>query len=259
MLAALISLITLLGAANAFWYDELVSRLRVPAGFEVAVFAEVEAARSMTISSTGTVFVGAYDFTGIQGASGQQLAVHALRDLDGNHDALGPHETTPVTERMPCPNGVAVVGSDLFVAQMHRIFKIPNVETDIETIKTPVQVVGMEEPEGAGNGLPDTSWHGWRYIVAKQGASDKLYVAIGSPCNVPGNGEILDCNDTTKHPLLGSISELSVATGALRPVAHGIRNTLGMDFHPKTGDLWFTDNGRCACTVEECARAWARV
>lgn len=26
--------------------------------------------------------------------------------------------------------------------------------------------------------------------------------------------------------------------------AHGVRNSVGYDFHPTTGDLWFTDNGR---------------
>jgi hypothetical protein len=91
--------------------------------------------------------------------------------------------------------------------------------------------------------------------MAANPLTDKLYVAIGSPCNVPGNGEILDCNDTSRHPLLGSISELSSANpgATLRPVAHGIRNTLGIDFHPATGDMWFTDNGWCLAV----AAAWA--
>jgi glucose/arabinose dehydrogenase len=27
-------------------------------------------------------------------------------------------------------------------------------------------------------------------------------------------------------------------------VAHGVRNSVGFDWHPETGELWFTDNGR---------------
>jgi hypothetical protein len=149
------------GQTDAAWYDGLVSRLEVPAGFRVAVYAEVEAARSLALGTNGTVFVGAYDFSGIQGASGRSLAVHALRDLDGNGDALGPTETVPVTKKMACPNGVAFLNGDLFVAQMTAILKYEGVETDITTLKSPVTVVGMETPEGAANGLPDTSWHGW--------------------------------------------------------------------------------------------------
>jgi glucose/arabinose dehydrogenase len=227
------------------WYDTLLLQLSLPAGFEISVYAEVQVGRSLAISANGTVFVGAYDFAGIEGAAGRSLAVHALRDLNGDGDALDQGENVAVTERMACPNGVAVLGADLYVAQMSQVLKYADVETNIDVLKTPSVVIGTESPEGAANGLPDTRWHGWRYLLANK-ASGKLYVAIGSPCNVPGDGEIEDCNDTSKHPLLGSIAEFDPhePTPTLRPIAHGIRNTLGIDFHPTTGDMWFTDNGR---------------
>lgn len=207
--------------ATTAWYDSLIDKLELPAGFSVSVYAEVPAARSLAYNSaTGTVFVGAYDFSGIQGRDAQ-LAVYALRDLDQNHDALGASETVPVTDKISNPNGVSFLNGDLFVAQMDHIDKYADVETDIETLKIPSVVVGTEAlPFANGTGLPDTHWHGWRYLTSNP-ATNKLYVTIGSPCNVPGDGEVLDCNDTIKHPLLGSIAEFNPDGSGLRPVAHG--------------------------------------
>ena len=180
--------------AEAAWYDEIVDTLQLPAGFSASVYAEVPAARSLSYNpATGTVFVGAYDFSGIQGRDAQ-LAVYALRDLDGNDDALGPSEALPVTQKIANPNGVSFLNGDLFVAQMDHIDKYADIENDIETLKSPTQVVGTEAlPFADGSGLPDTHWHGWRYLTANP-ATNKLYVTIGSPCNVPGDGEVLDCN-----------------------------------------------------------------
>ena len=243
-LVAALASASLVALSDGAWYDSLLADLTVPPGFSLEVYAEVPAARSLSVSSiTGTVFVGAYDFSGIQGRDAQ-LAVYALRDLDANNNALAPGEALPVTQKISSPCGVSVLNGDLFVAQMHRIDKYAAVETDIETLKTPVTVVDSEPfPFPDGTGLPETGWHGWRYLTANE-ATNKLYVTIGSPCNVPGDGEVLDCNDTVAHPLLGTITEFNADGSGLRAVAHGIRNTLGVAFHPTTGDMWFTDNGR---------------
>eukprot|EP01043_Picozoa_sp_COSAG02_P021620 COSAG02_NODE_1102_length_14571_cov_27.965243_9_plen_269_part_00 len=64
-------------------YDGLVDMLELPPGFSVKVYAEVPAARSLAYNpATGTVFVGAYDFSGIQGRN-SNLAVYGLRFYDG--------------------------------------------------------------------------------------------------------------------------------------------------------------------------------
>ena len=235
----------LVSVGTAPWYDHLLSQLRVPPGFHISVYAEVPAARSLAVAPSGTVFVGAYDFSGIQGADGSKLAVYALRDLDGDGRATGTNESIPVTEQMTCPNGVSFLNGDLYVAQMNRVLKYPDVEHDIETIKEHIVVIDTEFPTDSGTGLPDTRWHGWRYLRANP-KTNKMYVTIGSPCNVPGNGEVPDCNDTAVHPLLGSICEFdpSAPRPKLTVIAHGIRNSLGLAFHPATDDLWFTENGR---------------
>ena len=264
--AAAALLLGLPGAAEGAWYDSLVAQLRVPPGFKVDVYGEVPAARSLAVAPSGTVFVGAYDFSGIQGDDGREVAVYALRDLDGNGDALGPGEAIAVTEEMACPNGVAFLGTDLYVAQRHRILKYADIETNIEKRKRPTVLIGQENPIDSGNGLPNTHWHGWRYIKANPRTNSKtamlsrfvarscrlanlesitiseLYVAIGSPCNVPDNGEVQDCANIARHPLLGSIAEIDPLSSrpGLTVVAHGIRNSLGLAFHPDNDDMWFT-------------------
>ena len=159
--------------------------------------------------------------------------------------------THPVTEEMPCPLGVAVLDGDLYVAQMHRLLRYRNIKDRVQ----PEVVLGTESPEGAGNGFPDTFWHGWRYVVADE-RRGKLLVGIGAPCNVPGFGETLastgdqDCADNEAHPLLGTLVQLDPndksrnGSPNIEVIARGIRNSVGITVHPHTQDIWFTDNGR---------------
>jgi glucose/arabinose dehydrogenase len=78
--------------------------------------------------------------------------------------------------------------------------------------------------------LPRDGHHGARYIAF--GPDGKLYVGIGAPCNV--------CDE----PNYGLILRMN-ADGTDREVfARGVRNTVGLAWHPQTKELWFTDNGR---------------
>jgi glucose/arabinose dehydrogenase len=79
-------------------------------------------------------------------------------------------------------------------------------------------------------GLPNKFLHGWRY--AKFGPDRKLYVAIGAPCNI--------CEPKGRE---GSIIRLNPDGSDVETVATGVRNSVGFDWHPKTGEMFFTDNG----------------
>jgi glucose/arabinose dehydrogenase len=78
--------------------------------------------------------------------------------------------------------------------------------------------------------LPDQSWHGWRY--AQFGPDGKLYVAVGSPCNI--------CR---VDGLKGTIIRLNPDGSGLEVFASGIRNSVGLAFHPLSGELYFSDAG----------------
>src|SRR6185295_5206077 len=80
---------------------------------------------------------------------------------------------------------------------------------------------------------PGDGHHGWKFI--RFGPDGKLYVPVGAPCNV--------CKPPKE--IYASITRLDVSKpGAPEIFARGVSNTVGFDWNPKTGALWFTDNGR---------------
>jgi glucose/arabinose dehydrogenase len=87
-------------------------------------------------------------------------------------------------------------------------------------------------PEIFVDGLPSEAHHGWKYIAF--GPDGMLYVPIGAPCNI--------C--LSEDERFASILRVSADGDRLEIFARGVRNTVGFDWHPGTGDLWFTDNGR---------------
>ena len=72
-------------------------------------------------------------------------------------------------------------------------------------------------------------------MATSASASDRteLYVGLGAPCNA--------CDLET--PLAG-IARMNADGSGFEVFAAGVRNAVGFDWHPETGDLWFTDNGR---------------
>ena len=80
--------------------------------------------------------------------------------------------------------------------------------------------------------LPGEIPHGWKFI--KIGPDGKLYVPVGAPCNI--------CDPSSDK--YAHIRRINLDGSGMEIVARGVRNTVGFDFHPKTGELWFTDNQR---------------
>ena len=85
------------------------------------------------------------------------------------------------------------------------------------------------EPKVLYDKLPGGNDHSWKYLRIKD---DKLYFPIGAPCNICDPGEY------------AKIYRMNLDGTGIETIASGVRNTVGFDFDPKTGDLWFTDNGR---------------
>lgn len=181
---------------------------RLPPGFELDVLSEdLAGARSMAWGDEGTLFVG----------TRSSKRVYALRDaLSGNPELF------VVADGLKTPNGVAFRDGVLYIAEPRRILALRDVETRLEQPPRP-EVVIDELP--FKNGL-----HAWKYIAF--GPDGRLYVPVGAPCNVcdqDGFAQILSMQ----------------ADGSDRRVeARGVRNSVGFDWHPETGELWFTDNGR---------------
>jgi len=191
--------------------------LTVPDGFSIAVWADdVPDARSLTQSDDGTVYV----------ATRKQGAVYALRDADGDGHA---EPATVMAKGLVSPNGIVWHDGALYVAEIGRILRYDGVSPGAP----------LKDPHTVRDDLPTDSHHGWRYIAF--GPDGRLYLSIGAPCNVceatplPRDGRELETASITRMKADGSDWEM---------VASGIRNSVGFDWDPKTGKLWFTDNGR---------------
>jgi glucose/arabinose dehydrogenase len=185
--------------------------ITLPPGFQIAVYAaEVPNARQMAAGPPGIVFVG----------SMSKGTVYALVDRDGDHRAEAVHVLATGLEM---PSGLAFRDGTLYIAAVSRILRIRDVARDLT--RPPA-------PEVVTDAYPSDQHHGWKFIAF--GPDGRLYVPVGAPCNVclpPG-------------PLHATITRLDIASGPPEVVARGVRNSVGFDFHPQTGKLWFTDNGR---------------
>ncbi len=192
--------------------DPLVlDRIQLAEGFVISYFAEeVKEARSIVVADNGWVFV----------STRKHGSVYALKDTSGNGRA---DLKITLAKNWNQPNGIAISGNDLYVAEIHQIHKFANLVSD------PGQDVRSEVIYAD---LPKHKHHGWRYINI--GPDGKLYTAIGAPCNI--------C--LREEPHFASISRMSLDGSNFEVVQHGIRNSVGFDWDPKSGYLWFTDNNR---------------
>ena len=188
-----------------------LEKINLPTGFKIELYAEgITNARSMALSPNGTLFVGTR-------GDGR---VYALQDLDGDMKA---DTTYTLMKDGNMPNGVAFKDGDLYVAEVDRILKFSDIESNLDN---------PGEPEVIYKDYPTEKHHGWKYIAF--GPDGKLYVPVGAPCNI--------CD--SRDDIFNSITRINPDGSDMEIVQRGVRNTVGFTWHPETGNLWFTDNGR---------------
>ena len=212
-----------------------LDRIQLPQGFSIDIYAEnIENARQMALGDNGTVFVG----------SRKAGNVYAL--IDTNHDFKADKKIMVATDLF-MPSGIAFHQGSLYVAEVDKIWRYPDIEKSLPTIP---------KAELVFDKLPNKSHHGWKFIAF--GPDGKLYVPVGAPCNVCESelpfASILKLDpdsQLTDNQLAGSQQTQNQKVGSTQQdsmqttiVAQGVRNSVGFDFHPVTGELWFTDNGR---------------
>jgi glucose/arabinose dehydrogenase len=182
-----------------------LSSLSLPPGFQIEVFARVANARQMALGKT-MLFVG----------SMREGKVYAI-------PLKSPHKPVVIADRMTMPVGVAYRDGDLYVSAVNRIVRLRNIEA---------RVSHPPRPEVVTDAYPGDTHHGWKFIAF--GPDGKLYVPVGAPCNI--------CEpDPDRY---ATITRLDVTSGRIEVVARGVRNSVGFDWQPQSGELWFTDNGR---------------
>ena len=185
-----------------------VAKMKLPPGFKAEVWAsDVLDARGLRQGDKGTVFVSSLFVAG---------KIYAVVDKGGKR------EVKTLAEKLFLPNGIEFHKGSLYVATPKDITRYDDIENRLDAPPAPVMVYDK---------LPGEVPHGWKFI--KVGPDGKLYVPIGAPCNIcePGSG-------------FAKITRMNLDGSGVEDVALGVRNTVGFDFDPKNGELWYTNNGR---------------
>jgi glucose/arabinose dehydrogenase len=195
-------------AAGAVPATPALEHVQLPPGFSIAVYADdVPNARQMALGDGGTLFVGSR-------AAGNVYAVRVGED--------GRRHSSLIASGLRMPSGIAFRRGALYVAAVDRMLRYDNTESSVASPPQPVEIAK----------LPAESHHGWRYLGF--GPDGGLYVPIGAPCNVCDRG----------WDGFGVILRMNPDGSGREVIAHGVRNSVGFAWHPRTRELWFTDNGR---------------
>ena len=200
--------------------------LNLPPGFSASVFAYegLRSPRFMAIDDD--------DVLHVSNMGRDQIVAFPDRDGDGVAD-----------ERIISVRGLEEAHSlffyqgYLYIGEEHQVIRLRDTDGDLV----------YEEREVI---LPDIPWEGWhdtRTVVVDE-INDKMYVSVGSPCDLCrmdlGFQRVGNSTDTVpQHPERGTIVQFNPDGSDRRVFATGVRNVIGMDFHPITNELWGNNNG----------------
>jgi len=186
-----------------------LDKIKLPSGFNISVYAEgVENARQMALGEQGTVFAG----------SRRAGKLWAISDEDKDQRA---DRVRLIDDGLNMPSGLEFRDGALYVGAVDRVLRYDEIESKLDQPLVPVVVSDV---------FPDKTHHGWKYL--RFGPDGKLYIPIGIPCNI--------CDEEG----FGLIRRMNPDGSGLETFAEGVRNSVGLAFHPQNGELWFTDNGR---------------
>ena len=202
----------------------IVQHINVPDGFEVSLYAVVPDARSMAVAPQGTVVF----------AGTRKDKVWSIVDRDRNRIADEVKDFAP-SVTFDIPNGPCFSPDGfLFIAERNRVLNFPAAEFFFEGPDQPVAVV-VEQ----GELIPaeeESFNHSAR--VCDVGPDGKLYISLGQPYNVQPR-EKLEMYDEIG---IGGIIRMNTDGSEREVYTRGVRNSVGQDFNPATGELWWTDN-----------------
>jgi glucose/arabinose dehydrogenase len=184
------------------------AELTVPAGFTASVFAsDVAGGRLMAVSPDGVLHVA-------RQGKGDVVALPD-KDKDGKADKM-----EIVASGLTRPHSLAFHKGWLYIATNPAVLRAKYANGKLEG--TPEKFVD----------LPVSTTSHWTRTIGF-GRDGKLYVAIGSSCNL--------CEED--DPRRTTIMVYNADGSGGRPFAKGLRNAIGFDWDPKTGVLWADDMG----------------
>ena len=187
-------------------------KLNLPQGIKISLFAtDASRARHMAFDDQGVLFL----------SQAKEGKVVALPDSGKNGKA---DKTVLILEDREAPHGLAFAQLDdgyyLYIAEEIRVIRLKRIQKPFT----------YGEPETIIDDIPDDG-HYTRTIKIKD---NKLYLSVGSSCNV--------CVE--KNRLRAAISQFNLDGSGGEIFAEGLRNSVGIEFSPYSGELWGVNNGR---------------
>ena len=138
-------------------------------------------------------------------------------------DSGGKRTSRVLVDKLTQPNGVAFKDGSLYVMAIDKVAALRRHRGE------PERAAGRHhrrlQPAARSSTTTGSS--------SRFGPDDKLYVPFGAPCNI--------CDPPPEY---AQIRRYNVDGSGMEVIARGVRNSVGFDWHPKTKELWFTDNGR---------------
>lgn len=211
----ILSLILIISTANSWAkpadHITRLKQLKLLPGFRISIFADnLPNARGMALGDNGIVYIG----------TSQKGKIYAVQDTDNDGYAETQHT---LAQGLNYPNGLAYRNGNLYVGEISRITRYDGISGRLANPPMPKIIYDK---------FPSNRLHGLKYL--RFGPDDKLYTAVGSPCNI--------CNPA--NPIFTSLVRMNADGTNFEILARGIRNTVGIDFNPVNNNLYFTDNGR---------------
>ncbi|MCT7377082.1 PQQ-dependent sugar dehydrogenase [Chelativorans sp. EGI FJ00035] len=212
------------GGEKAEAINRTLEKIKLPDGFQISLYAIVPDARHIAIGPQGVVtFVGT-----------RKTKVWAVTDRDKDRVADEVKDFAPPLA-MTVPNGPCFSPEGvLYIVEQNRVIAYPAAEFFYESPD-----VAASEMVKQGELIPvEEESYNHTARVCRVGPDGKLYISLGQPFNVPPP-EKLDLYN--EHGIGGIIRINQDGTGR-EVYTYGVRNSVGHDFNPANGDLWFTDN-----------------
>lgn len=189
--------------------------LRVPPGFSVNVFAEgLDAPRWLALTPTGDVLV----------TETRQNRILLLRDTNGNGVANVRKTFAGSKNGLNIPFGMAFANNSFFLGNTDAVLKFPYTKGQQQITGTGQKIANL--PGGGYN-------QHWTRNVVVSPDGQKLYVSVGSQTNV----------EEEPSPR-ASVQVMNLDGSNQHTFASGLRNPIGLDFHPATGELYAAVNER---------------
>ncbi|BAY19065.1 L-sorbosone dehydrogenase [Anabaenopsis circularis NIES-21] len=189
--------------------------LRVPPGFRVNIFAEgLKAPRWLALTPSGDVLV----------TETRENRIRLLRDSNGDGVADVSQTFANADNGLNIPFGMAFAGNYFFLGNTDAVLRFPYSK-------------GQKQLSGTGEKIADLPGGGynqhWTRNVVAAPDGKKLYVSVGSRSNA----------DEEALPR-ASVQVMNLDGSQQQTFAYGLRNPVGLDFHPVTQELYTTVNER---------------